>query len=253
MHGIGVTAHLLKPGSVFDTITHRLRENGLSVYAPRVAPYVPVEERARTWRDHCERILAQDGRDRLNLLGFSTGGLDARYLVSRLEGCRYVASVTTLATPHFGSSIASGILALPGPVRRALLATIQALARAVYPEARSDVEATLRELTPDHMERRYNRMVEDHESVTYCSLAAQAGTGAPNAVSPLLWLLNRYVFAHEGLHDGIVSVHSAQWTGYRGYVEADHGQLVGIADSLVRFDPVVYYLSLAAYLARNGF
>lgn len=253
MHGMGITAHLLKPGSVFDVIAGRLRACGLPIYAPRVAPYAPIRARARSWQHHCERILEQDGWSHLNLLGFSTGGLDARYLISRLGGHRYVASLTTLATPHSGSSIAAGVLSLPGSIRRALITTLNTLASLVFPGSPTDAASTLRELMPEHLKQRFNRRVDDHSAVTYFSLAAKAGKGASNPVSPLLWLANRYVYGREGPNDGIVSVRSARWRGYSGYVEADHAQLVGIATRLSAFDPVPYYLGLATRLAAHGF
>ncbi|WP_243663965.1 esterase/lipase family protein [Rhodothermus marinus] len=46
------------------------------------------------------------------------GGLDARYLIARLDGYRHVASLITIATPHRGTALAELVLKRPATVRR---------------------------------------------------------------------------------------------------------------------------------------
>ena len=56
----------------------------------------------------------------LNIPGHSMGGLDARYLVSKMDGADFVASITTLVTPHRGGSLANWLLNwFPRPIRHA--------------------------------------------------------------------------------------------------------------------------------------
>ncbi|MEM6335754.1 MAG: esterase, partial [Bacteroidota bacterium] len=147
MHGMGVLAHLLAPGDVFDRIAAAARHRGVRAFAPRVPPYNPTRIRAQAWDHHCRRILAETGSQNLHLIGFSTGGLDARYLVSRLGGAGYAASVTLIATPHRGSALAEYAVALPALIRDPIFAVIDRLAETVYPESEPDVFGTLAELT----------------------------------------------------------------------------------------------------------
>lgn len=253
MHGMGLTAHLLRSGDAFTPIVDHLREHGIEAFAPRVPPYNPTASRAEIWAMRVRDVLETTGRSRVNLLGFSTGGLDARYLVSRLGGHRFVASVTTVAAPHRGSSLAQLPLRFPAGVRTPLVAVVRALARRAFPDVEPDVEGTLRELHAEHMTQAFNPAVPDHPDVTYASWAAQAGRDAPNDVSPLVWLFNRYVYRHEGVNDGFVSVESARWTGYRGRIDADHAQLVGISERFGPFDARAFYRRYAYDLARQGF
>ena len=251
MHGMGVLAHTLKPGSVFTTTVRALRRRGLPAYAPTVPAYSPVAVRARVWQHHCYRLLEHTGADRLNLIAFSSAGLDARYLVETLQGGAFVASLVTVATPHRGSSIASLVLRLP--FRPLIFRLIEAMARAFYPAAPPDVLATLRELTPQVRARPAAELAVDLDRVPCYSLSAEAGRGSAAPVSPLMWVPNRWLYRQEGLNDGFVGAASAVWATHLGPVLADHAQLVGIADAGFPFDAVRFYSALISWLAAQGY
>ncbi|QNP67489.1 alpha/beta fold hydrolase [Streptomyces genisteinicus] len=55
---------------------------------------------------HVEEICARTGRDEVDVVGHSLGGLIARYYVQRLGGDRRVRTLVTLGTPHSGTSVA---------------------------------------------------------------------------------------------------------------------------------------------------
>ncbi len=68
-----------------------------------------------------QQILATTGAKKVNLIGHSQGGLDARYVAAVQP--ELVASVTTVATPHLGSPVADAI-AGAGTQSQATLAQI---------------------------------------------------------------------------------------------------------------------------------
>lgn len=49
----------------------------------------------------------------MNIIAHSKGGLDSRYLISGLHMAPYVASLTTICTPHRGSMLADLLMKLP--------------------------------------------------------------------------------------------------------------------------------------------
>ncbi|WP_149184965.1 triacylglycerol lipase [Streptomyces sp. TRM49041] len=59
---------------------------------------------ARRLARHVEDVCARTGRQEVDLVGHSLGGLVARYYVQRLSGDRRVRTVITLGTPHTGTS-----------------------------------------------------------------------------------------------------------------------------------------------------
>ncbi|MET8469932.1 alpha/beta fold hydrolase [Streptomyces sp. NPDC006422] len=55
---------------------------------------------------HVEELCERTGRDTIDIVGHSLGGLIARYYVQRLGGDRRVRTLVTLGTPHGGTSVA---------------------------------------------------------------------------------------------------------------------------------------------------
>lgn len=55
---------------------------------------------------HIEEICERTGRDRVDIVGHSLGGLIARYYVQRLGGDTRVRTLVTLGTPHSGTRVA---------------------------------------------------------------------------------------------------------------------------------------------------
>ncbi|MGW5675187.1 esterase/lipase family protein [Streptomyces sp. NPDC003860] len=65
---------------------------------------------------HVEEITARTGREDVDIVGHSLGGLIARYYVQRLGGDRRVRTLVTLGTPHSGTTVAA--LASAHPIVR---------------------------------------------------------------------------------------------------------------------------------------
>ncbi|MEB8336724.1 lipase family alpha/beta hydrolase [Streptomyces endophyticus] len=55
---------------------------------------------------HVEEVCERSGRDRVDIVGHSLGGLIARYYVQRLGGDTRVRTLVTLGTPHGGTHVA---------------------------------------------------------------------------------------------------------------------------------------------------
>ena len=85
-----------------------LEANGVEVLITRVAATASIADRAAT----LEKAIAEKypGRE-INLIGHSMGGLDCRYLVSKLSPTAFKpVSVTTISTPHRGSPFADYVI-----------------------------------------------------------------------------------------------------------------------------------------------
>src|SRR5262245_36227257 len=179
-----------------------------------------VEDRARALKDAVERL----GDVPVNLIAHSMGGLDARWYVGRLGGHRRVASLTTIATPHRGTTVAdwSGLR-----VGRALAA------RRLLDDLGLDL-AAFDDLRRAACEER-NAVLEGGPSVPTFSYA---GARPWWAVAIPLQFSFRLLQRAEGPNDGLVSVASARFGEFLGTVDADHFAETGWhwTPGLARFD-----------------
>jgi triacylglycerol lipase len=101
----------------FGNIESFLRSRGYRVYTSDADGVGSIESNALQLRRQIFRIMRQTGAKKVNLIAHSKGGLDSRYMIERLKMGRYVASLTFLCTPHYGSEIASRLYSLPSPLR----------------------------------------------------------------------------------------------------------------------------------------
>jgi hypothetical protein len=214
-----------------------LRERGVQALFPNVEPTGGVAARAEQLRDQIVRWTDEP----INIVAHSMGGLDARHLITRLGLASRVRSLTTIATPHRGSSLADWFC-LHFRDRVPLLLTLEALGIDVdgFRDCRTDVCRAFNEQTPDVPEVRY---------FSYTAAAPAS------RVSPLLRRAWAIVTAREGDNDGLVSIRSARWGTHLGTLAVDH--FAQTPDGLFvrpgeNFDALGFYLRLIEELAHRG-
>ncbi|KAF8445771.1 Alpha/Beta hydrolase protein [Boletus edulis BED1] len=142
----------------------------------------------------------------VHLIGHSMGGIDCRYLITHLTQRTFrVLSLTTIATPHRGSSFASHFLSLASNHLPAVLALLELL-----PNGGGDGKA-FECLTREAM-KEFNDNTPDVEGVRYFSWGAEYEPGLIDT-----WKYpHSIIAAQEGPNDGLVSIQSAQWGTYLG-------------------------------------
>ncbi|MBW2461571.1 MAG: alpha/beta fold hydrolase [Deltaproteobacteria bacterium] len=250
------------------------------VFTPEVDPFNTSEVRGAELIERIEAILAMTGHAKVNIIGHSQGGLDARVVAH--DRPDLVASITTVATPHRGSRISDVILGLVSDDR--LRNLVDELARAIgaplfneVGEATS-VVASLGQFSTEGAAV-FNTNYTDRIDVAYYSLTGVSdwawGSACRTAAAPP-WL-DRYADDRDpvdvllsvseaildgGLldtfpNDGLVRVVDARWGRFLGCVPADHldevGQLLG--DSPGRgndFDHRQLYIDIVRFLRTEG-
>jgi triacylglycerol lipase len=103
-HGLSGFSSLLSVLDYWYGIGDTLKSGGAAVYVTDVSAFDSSEERGEQLLAQVERIVAQTGCGKVNLIGHSQGGLDVRYVLAMRPDL--VASVTTVGTPHLGSELA---------------------------------------------------------------------------------------------------------------------------------------------------
>jgi triacylglycerol lipase len=96
----------LGPLNYFYGVIDRYAAVGTESFAPAQPPYAGVAQRAAVLGHHVDAILASTDRKKAHLICHSQGGLDCRYVASQLGYDDRIASIITIATPHFGTPLA---------------------------------------------------------------------------------------------------------------------------------------------------
>src|SRR5262249_4550944 len=89
-------------GVPFFGVAAALRLAGANVCETHVSPYNSSLVRAQQLIPQIQACAAQYGKAKVNLIGHSQGGLDARVVLALVPGL--LASVTTVGSPHRGST-----------------------------------------------------------------------------------------------------------------------------------------------------
>jgi triacylglycerol lipase len=282
MHGMGGFGKLkLGPIGVtyFDGVVEDLTQRGEQVFVTVVPPYDTSEERAKDLAKQIDVILARTGKAKVNLVGHSQGGMDARVIASP-AGLAYgdrIASVTTIATPHRGSRVADGVLGLIKDVPTNIIdditgAVLDLVEKTAY-ELDSDphLRAQLEELSEAYMASTFNPKYVDDPRIAYASYAGRtnnrSGTGVcddgelandPKSLdSPQVALAVTASFLEEGkakVNDGLVTVDSAKWGMFMQCVPADHLKEVGqLGPSAASFDHLAFFRLVVERIRAAGY
>jgi triacylglycerol lipase len=260
-------------GVVDDLVAH-----GEDAYLTVAPPYDTSEVRAAAIAKQIDDILARTGKAKVNLIGHSQGGLDARVLASP-NGLGYadrIASVTTIATPHRGTRVADLALGFikyaPDKMFDDAVGFVLSLVQRTAYDLKTDsnLRAQVNLLSEKYMTEVFNPKYADSPKVVYTSYAGrtnkETGKGScddgviPNdpkkldTVTPALLPTAVYLSEKEGeTNDGLVSVASAKWGTFEQCVPADHMKEVGMILGKTSFDHLQFFRDIVSRLHKAGF
>src|SRR5688500_12335242 len=213
---------LLAPGKIalgprtfgsFVGIDRVFAERGYTTMLTQVHPTASVARRASQLKSIVlEHLKNLDGTSmRVVIFAHSMGGLDARYMISKLGMDDKVAAVVTVSTPHRGSPYADWCMRHLTRFKTLQLFNAMGL----------DVGAAA-DLTTVACAK-FNEQTPDVTGVKYYSVSAARPFWS---VTPLLYQPYRVVYEAEGENDGLVSVRSAKWGEHLETWAADHWHLL---------------------------
>lgn len=225
--------------SYFPGIPQFLRRAGNRVLTARLGMTHGIADRAAQLKAFLDERVP---REPVHIIAHSMGGLDARYLIARLGMADRVLSLTTIGTPHRGTSFADWGVRRLERVLKPIFDLLSIPRQAFY------------DLTTESC-RRFNEMVLDSPQVRYVSVAGRHTHDWRN----LRWqLFHRLVEKAEGPNDGVVSLASARWGADHEVWDGDHLSLVNWPDPVSQAagrwqDRTPQYGRLIGRLADQGF
>lgn len=209
-HGYGAIASLVKPSPLYD-VAMFLRAHNVQAFAPNIVPYATIEIRAENWVRVIHKLSEQHSYDKLNIIAHSMAGLDIRYALSKMDIADQVASLTTVSTPHRGTSLAELSLKTPDAIKEKMADLLDWMGNRVYPGTKSDSVGSAEQLTRAYVNEEFNPNVPDVDTIPYYSFSSAVGKGTEHPIKVISRYQNNYIYQQEGINDGMVSVASSKW------------------------------------------
>jgi triacylglycerol lipase len=241
IHGLGARSHF-GPIDYFYGLPGLLREAQNRVLIPKLTALHTIEFRAKQLRDQIEKAFPEG---KVNLVGHSMGGLDARYLTSRLNFADRVASLTTIGTPHRGTSISDLAVDTLNPT------TFSAIDR--FLKVIDSSSGALTQITRSYCNGPLALDAPNIPHVAYYSATTAIANPLFTKALPLFWLPHPIIKKIEGDNDGFVSVESAKWGELICVYSGDHysqiGQFLGRARGM---NYIKFYTEIFSRLNQDG-
>lgn len=238
-------------------IPKELVRNGACIYYGNHQSAASVADSGAELKARILEIIAQTGAEKLNVIAHSKGGLDMRYAVSKLGMDTYVASLTTINTPHRGCVFADYLLSrIPAALQQRVAAAYHAALKKAGDE-NPDFLAAVNDLTASAC-LAFNQEVLDMPGVYYQSVGSRLNR--PSAGRFPLNFSYHLVKYFDGPNDGLVAESSFPWgADYRlltvdGARGISHGDMIDLnRENIPGFDVREFYVSLVHKLKEKGF
>lgn len=237
-------------------IPYALKQNGAILYYGSQQSAASVASCGLELAARIRAIIQETGCEKVNIIAHSKGGLDSRYAISACGVSPFVASLTTINTPHRGCIFADYLLEkIPQKMQKSVARKYNAALRK-FGDTDPDFLSAVQDLTASACSLR-NEKLPDHPGIYYQSVGsrmnrASSGRFPLNMAYPL-------VQHFDGANDGLVSVESARWG--ESFTELmtpegrgiSHGDMIDLnRENVPGFDVREFYVNLVAGLKKQG-
>ncbi len=236
----------------FGRIADVLQADGNTVYSSKIDSFGTTETNAKQLKEEIFHILSETGAEKVNIIAHSKGGLDSKRMIKELGMEAYVASLTTLCTPHKGSPIATNLLRLP----KWMLAIINFWLNfwyRLFGDKHPNALAVCRELVLT--EETEVETVAFSETVYCQSFSTKLERSRDDFVMGIPLMFSHYYEDRES--DGLVSLESSKFERYRGQcvdISISHSEIVDFFPKKKKREKIfIFYTELCRELADMGY
>ena len=219
VHGFGFRDR--KALNYWGRIPKMLAEKGCAVFYGKQDSSATIEDNALFLKQRVRDILHETGAEKVNIIAHSKGGLEARYMISKLQTDSQVASLTTIATPHHGSltlqKIPKFLLKIAG--------FFTSIAMKILGDKKPNAYKAFLDFRADNA-KIFNAETPDSENVYYQSYAFSMKHDI------ILWFTHLIIKKAEGENDGLVSVKSAEWGDFKGIIRSNSKRGISHCDEV---------------------
>lgn len=253
VHGVGFRD--LKYINYWGRIPKELIRNGAKVYYGNQEGWGTVEYNAKDIKNRVIDILKETGCEKVNIIAHSKGGLDSRYMISKLDMGDYVASLTMISSPHGGCKFVDFACKIPDKIYKAIASFFDKRYRFLG-DKNPDFYTASRQFSTYHS-KKFNEEVKDVDQVYYQSYASVVKNIFSDYVVAIPYMLVKLT---EGENDGLVAVDSAKWGEFKGILTNEgrrgisHGDIIDLRrDDYKGFDVIEKYVEIVSELKNKGY
>ncbi|MDR0304208.1 MAG: hypothetical protein LBH98_05490 [Chitinispirillales bacterium] len=201
----GIIAHDRGKFNIFwGRIPRILKKKGIRVFFGNTDAWGTCDSNAKILKTTIEKILLETKAKKVNIIAHSKGGIDSRYLIWKHNFEDKVASLITINTPHYGSTLSDWICERKIFKYRFTKKSLNIFAK-LYGDTNPDLYGVFCQLTTNKM-KEFNAHVIMNDKVYFQSLY----TTLKNSSDDLLYFFShRYLKRISGENDGIVSENCA--------------------------------------------
>lgn len=235
-------------------IPAELKRNGARVYYGGQQSAASIENNAKELKKNIQDVMEKEGVDKVNIIAHSKGGLDARYMISKLGMDKHVASLTTVNTPNRGTPLVNRLLkVVPDRTARFVAKKYNETFKKLGDE-NPDFLAGVEELSEENIAK-MNKDLKNKKGVLYQSVGSEM-VSPKSTVLPLT--LGYAIISLDGEdNDGLVPVESFVNGKYLGTIKTEegigHGDMIDMTRrNLKGFDVREFYVKLVEDLKKKG-
>jgi triacylglycerol lipase len=287
VHGMGFISNSVYPNS-FPGIGEALTARGATIYFTNVDSLQATRVKAEQFAAEFQKIQAlYPAGTKFNIIAHSHGGVYTRDAISNLGLYPYVASLTTVDTPHRGANLAQ----LYADIKTYFPWLLSLMAGMTpFPGDQQYLDVNLLNLSTSYMQNTFNPNTPNKSGIYYQSWAgefrvynmfAMLGDFLNSLIQQLTGTYKspktpqEYVAAFHkafpdtaaaqmliggGFNDGLVPEYSAKWGTYLGAdfgywwtYGIDHVDAVNINPNGVNFDVIGTYVNFVKKLKAKGY
>ncbi|MHC5217465.1 esterase/lipase family protein [Enterococcus sp. LJL128] len=253
----GIFFRDIKYLNYWGRIPRFLKQRGAVIHYGNQESAQSAEYCGKQLAQQIENILKETGCEKVNIIAHSKGGLDSRYAISNYGMDKYVASLTTINTPHHGCIFADYLLKKAPQKMLNRVEKIYNGALGRLGDQNPDFLVAVTDLS-DETCKTLNAKMPDKDDVYYQGVASYVNKAAGGKFP--LNIFYPVVRHFDGKNDGLVSVESASYfentklvgpIGKRGISHADMIDLN--RENIDGFDVRVFYQDIIVDLKNRGF
>ncbi|MBQ6677579.1 MAG: triacylglycerol lipase [Clostridia bacterium] len=252
----GVFFRDFKHVNYWGRIPKELESNGAKIFYGEHQSALSVTESGREIAERVKHIVEETGCEKVNVIAHSKGGLDCRSAISSFGAGEYIASLTTINTPHRGCVFADYLLnKAPEALKNGVAKTYNAALKKLGDE-NPDFLSAVYDLTASRCEILDNELKDDPRV-----LGQSVGSKLNRATSGKFPLNFTYHLAKyfDGPNDGLVAESSFKWGENYVFLTTDgprgisHGDMVDMnRENINGFDVREFYVNLVKELKVKG-